>query len=66
MSDLDKQELEATRKLNGVDTQVLISTKDIDKKIKELEEEAKCYDPIYCNGIIDCLRAVKRGDINSL
>ena len=64
MSDLDEQELEATRKLNGADAQVLISINDIDKKIKELEETP--YDRTYCDGIIDCLRAIKRGDISKL
>lgn len=45
---------------------ITVSVKDIDSKIKELEEESNCYDSIYCEGLIHGLLAVKNNNIQSL
>ena len=70
---LDDEELEATRRLIGADTKIIINAKGVDEKIKELEEwqmeKTRPDDEeqwLYLQGKIDVLRALLKGDVSKI
>lgn len=69
--ELDNEELRATKELNGADIIIELNSKDIDKVIKDLEDWLKVKSPEeyaygYIKGKIDCLKAIKNGNINDI
>lgn len=68
---LDDDELRATRRANGVETQILIDIKDIDNKIKDLMDWQNVKNPdedayYLLQGKIDALIAIKEGKLTHL
>lgn len=70
MSDLDDEELEATKKHNGIYKKIAIDIRVIDGKIAELEESIKAMtderDYYYFHGVIRTLEEIKKGNISKL
>ena len=68
---LDDDELRATRRANGAETQILIDIKDIDNKIEDLKDWLKTKNPdedayYLLQGKIDALIAIKEGRLTHL
>ena len=68
---LDDDELRATRRANGAETQILIDIKDIDNKIEDLKDWLKTKNPdedayYLLQGKIDALIAIKEGKLTYL
>lgn len=70
---LDKEELEATRKLNGADTKIILDIQVIEEKIKDLEEQLELKKGDLDNeqyshicGKLRVLRAIKKGDLDNI
>ena len=66
---MDNEEIEATRKLNGV-ASITLELKDIDKKIEELEKwqelkhnENDTAQYYMILGKIECLKKLRNGEI---
>lgn len=73
MSRLDDDELEATRKMYGAYTKIIINLKDVDAKIKELHEwrdikkgENDEWNRGYLDGELKVLNALKEGDLSKI
>ena len=70
---LRDEELEATRRLNGADTKIVLNLSVIEEKIRENEEwletkksELDDEQYYYLTGKLSVLRAIKEGDISKI
>lgn len=70
MSDLDEEELEATKKQNKTDTKILLDIREIDGKIKEIEDVIIAMtdekDFYFFHGVLRTLKQLKKGNLKLL
>lgn len=71
--ELDKEELEETRRLNGADTKIVIRMEALERKLEELQEQKNIkksdYDDeqyYFMLGKIEILKALKEGRFDEI